>query len=510
MSHEIRKLSPDIRERLKKALQDCRSGNFREAEKTYREVIEIEPTYDTFVRLGDVLMELAKLSEAMRCYSQAIKIKPKKVSAHCKLGEALLATEDPKLASLSIACYRKAIELDPHNAKHYNRLGAILSNLGEQQEALDCLKKALAIKPDSVRARLNLCIAQTPILYGQASEIAQTRRCYQKELEHLCQTIRLDSSAEIKEAAQAVGSCFPFYLAYQGLNDRDLQSLYGKLVCRIQAARYPKWAQAPSMPPSNPVEPCRVGIVSGFLWEHSVWKILAKGWGENLDKRRFQLYGYHTGTRKDNETGQARQSFVRLVEDVFSLPKLARMIRGDRLHILIYPEVGMDYLTLRLASLKLAPIQCVSWGHPVTSGLPTMDYYLSSELMEPPGAEAHYTEKLVKLPNLSTFYSPREFPETGLSRASFDLKSNGILFFCPQSLFKYLPQYDAVFPQLAKAVGNCQFAFIQGDSVFVNNQFQRRLHQAFGNYGLNSEDYVTLLPRLDSTQYHALNCLSDI
>ena len=60
---------------------------------------------------------------------------------------------------------------------------------------------------------------------------------------------------------------------------------------------------------------------------------------------------------------------------------------------------------MRLAALRLAPVQCTTWGHPDSSGLPTMDYYLSSEVMEPPDADAHYTERLVRLPGLGIHYN---------------------------------------------------------------------------------------------------------
>ena len=58
----------------------------------------------------------------------------------------------------------------------------------------------------------------------------------------------------------------------------------------------------------------------------------------------------------------------------------------------------MDDMPIKLASLRLAPAQATSWGHPTTSGLPSIDYFLSSELMEPPNADEHYTERLIRLP----------------------------------------------------------------------------------------------------------------
>ena len=38
------------------------------------------------------------------------------------------------------------------------------------------------------------------------------------------------------------------------------------------------------------------------------------------------------------------------------------------------------------ADTCVAPVQAVSWGHPETSGLPTMDFYLSAQDLEPQDA----------------------------------------------------------------------------------------------------------------------------
>ncbi len=487
------------------------SGKLVELEECYKKIIAVKPSYEAYINLGDTQIALGKLPEAIQDYNNALAIKPDDFRAHLGLGDALSLLDNPEIASLSIVCYKKALALNPGNAKNYNYLGIALSRLGEQAEAIDCFRKALSIDPDFVRAQFNLCISEIPILYNKEEDIIASRRRYGQALAHLRDTIKLDTARRIEEAAKAVGLCQPFYLPYQGHNDRDLQRLYGELVCRVQAARYPQWAARPPLLPVNSKQPLRIGIVSGFFRSHSNWKIPIKGWVEHLNTERYQLYGYYTGTIKDAQTEEARPNFARFVENIFTLESLAQIIRDDQLHILIYPEVGMNSLTLRLAALRLAPIQCVSWGHPITSGLPTMDYFLSSEFMEPVGAQAHYTERLVRLPRLSIHYTPPDFTETGLTRASFGLKDDRVLFFCPQSPFKYLPQYDEVFPRIARGVGKrCQFAFIQGKSIYLNNQFQRRLKQAFAQYKLDYQDYVTLLPSLDSDRYLAMNRLADI
>jgi protein O-GlcNAc transferase len=55
------------------------------------------------------------------------------------------------------------------------------------------------------------------------------------------------------------------------------------------------------------------------------------------------------------------------------------------------------------------------------------------------------------------------------------------VFWCGQSLFKYLPQYDQVFARIAREVGDCQFAFIRyGQGTYLDEKFLRRLERPSG------------------------------
>ena len=212
--------------------------------------------------------------------------------------------------------------------------------------------------------------------------------------------------------AETIGSHQPFYLPYQGHDDRELQSSYGSLVCRVLAARYPT-AVLPN--PPAPDQPIRLGIVSGFFRQHSNWKIPIKGWLQNLDRHRFQVSGYYTGGERDEATVAAAALCNRFIGGPLSLDGWRREILDDAPHVLLFPEIGMDRLTAQLAGQRLASVQCCSWGHPVTSGFPTIDYFISSDLMEPANAAAHYSEQLVRLPNLSIYY---ELETLRLSRST--------------------------------------------------------------------------------------------
>jgi predicted O-linked N-acetylglucosamine transferase (SPINDLY family) len=332
-----------------------------------------------------------------------------------------------------------------------------------------------------------------PILYVSESDIAARRAAYRRRLEALCRGG--------VEFADGVGSGQPFYLPYQGCDDRDLQALYGSFVCRVMAERYP--AVPPALPPPAD-EPVRVGIVSGFFRNHSNWKLPIKGWLSQLDRRRFRVFGYHTGWRRDAETELAAALCDRFVPGPLALDRWRAEIMADAPHVLIFPEVGMDPVAATRAAQRLCAVQCNSWGHPETSGFPTLDYYLSSDLMEPPGAENHYTERLIRLPNMSVYCEPPNAPPVSISRSDLGLRSAATVYWCGQSLYKYPPRFDEVLPRIARAAGDCQFAFIQyhtGDHV--TDIFRKRLDQAFAANGLNAGEYCVFLPRLNQQEFIA-------
>ena len=258
-------------------------------------------------------------------------------------------------------------------------------------------------------------------------------------------------------------------------------------------------------------ERMRIGIVCGYFRRHAIWRIPTKGWLSQLDRRRFRLFGYHTGGDTDGETERARAMCERFVQGPLPIARWREEIGADAPHVLIYPEVGMDPISAHLAAQRLAPVQCNSWGHPDTSGFPTLDYYLSSDLMEPPDGQDHYTERLVRLPNLSVYSEPIDPPPASITRQDLRLRSTAIVYWCGQSLFKYLPQFDEVFPRIARAVGDCQFAFIQYHrGTHITKLFRQRLNRAFGALGLNADEYCCFLPRLDESIFLAASGQCDV
>ena len=107
-----------------------------------------------------------------------------------------------------------------------------------------------------------------------------------------------------------------------------------------------------------------------------------------------------------------------------SLQRAREVIAALELDILFYQDIGMDTLSYFLAFSRLAPAQCMGWGHPVTCGIPAMDFFISTEAFEPSGGEKHYNERLLKMANVATpsVYARPDHALASLSRtaAGFD------------------------------------------------------------------------------------------
>jgi predicted O-linked N-acetylglucosamine transferase (SPINDLY family) len=470
---------------------------FEEAIASFDRALAIRPrSVEAVMNRGNALQELRRYDQALASYDRAIALRGDYAEAYYNKALALQQVE--RFAD-ALACYDKAIAVRPHYPEAFNNRGHILKDEGRQAEAIMSFEQALVLKPDYPDAKFALCMAQLPVLYNEESEIAVRRAAYRENLD----TLRADVERlkMPREWARAVGTTQPFFLAYQGHNDRELASFYGPLMCRIMGERYPQAALAAA---PRPAERIRLGVVSGFFWRHSVWKIPVRGWLSQIDRRRFQIFGYHTAAKEDASTREAAGLCDRFVQGPLSIDRWREAILSDAPHVIIHPDIGMNAISAQLAGQRLAAVQCTSWGHPDTSGFPTIDYFLTSDLMEPPDAQDHYTERLVRLPNLSIYYEPPDMQPVALDRAELGLRAGATVFWCGQSLFKYLPQFDQVFARIAQEAGNCQFAFIRyGQGTTVDQLFFRRLDRAFAAVGLKAADYCAFVPRTSPQRFVA-------
>ncbi len=381
---------------------------------------------------------------------------------------------------------------------------------GQTDEARLRYARALATNPSDGRARLGACVSELPVLYETEAEIERAREAYSKALAALEAWSEVANAEDLARFADAVGSVQPFFLAYQARDDRQLQARYGRLLCRALAARHPDLARPPTRRERDPKERLRIGLASGYFRRHSVWKMALAGWVEALDRSRFEVFGYHTSPVTDDITTSAAARLDRFVAGPLDRMALAQRIRSDRIDFLYYPEIGMDPVAAWLAALKLAPVQAMSWGHPTTSGYPTMDLFFSSDLMEPEDGDARYVERLVRLSGLGCLYTPSTVSPAPLSRQDAGIGADDVVYLCAQSLYKYLPQDDVLLVRIADAVPRGRFVFFSGPMPAITRAFVDRLSRAFAAAGHDPASRILMLPTLTEAGFLGIARHADV
>jgi protein O-GlcNAc transferase len=471
------------------------AGHHGEAIELYRRSVAADPQHaGALETLGSALLALGRAGEALDCYRKVLALAPQSAAAHYNAG---VAQREVGQADAAIASFRRAIELDGSLAPAHYALGHTLREAARVDEALAAFRRAVELRPDYAEARWCFVMAQLPTVYGAHDDPAACRSRFAAELAHLEKWF---SEHPGSAHSPAVGSHQPFALAYHEEDNRALLGRYGALCSRVMA----DWQREYGAPLPGPRrhEPIRVGIVSSYFRNHSVWNAPAKGWFRALDRERFALYAFDLGAGEDAETRLAKSRATRYEAGPRDFVQWVEAIRACEPDVLIYPEVGMHPMTARLAALRLAPMQAASWGHPETTGLPTMDYYLSGEALEPPGAQAYYTERLVALAQFGCLLErPEVAPEyPDFARAGVD--PDVPLLVSPGMAFKYAPQHDWVFPEIARRLGRCQFLFFRHWNPALTARLAERLRVAFKAYSLDYERFVRFLPWQTQPQLH--------
>jgi predicted O-linked N-acetylglucosamine transferase (SPINDLY family) len=296
-----------------------------------------------------------------------------------------------------------------------------------------------------------------------------------------------------------------FYLAYQGENERDVMVLLSQF--HRQAFPSLQWTapQCAARGASVRGRRIRLGLFSSYLRTHAVaWTI--RGLLEELPKDRFEIVlfsGQSPSTAIMPEIRAAAEKVVRLPR---SLEEARQAIAKEDVDVLIYADIGMEGLSYSLAHARLAPVQCATWGHPVTTGISTVDYYISSDLAEPEDAASHYSERLVRLAGVQTCYRRPVFPsEPGLPTVP-GLPSGAAIYLCPQSLFKIHPDMDRPLSEILRRDPAGYLLIFEGKEKSVTDRLLERWAAPFKDV----IDRVRTIPRVPFANFLAIVASADV
>ena len=477
-------------------------GKLDDAVANFRQALEIQPDYaEVHCSLGVALQGQRRLEDAVASHQRALEIKPDFLEAHINLGNALQYLSQFDKAA---ACYLHALEFTPDNGEALFCLGTALRAQGKYAEAEIRFGQAFKIDPQNERFRITLMF-RVPITVQTAAESRRVATDFDQSLQDLCDWMLSvpEKRAKISEALLLQNN---FYLAYRDENHVTRLSRFGD--CLIPGS------DAVQFKSSTKREKLRLVVVSKHFRRHSVWDVILRGILVNLDRSQFEVVLYHMGDMEDEET-QLAKSLSDIWRDFRSVKGLTGWLdamASDQPDIIFYPEIGMDIMTLRLATRRLAPLQVASWGHPITTGLPTIDLFFSGELLEPSEADTHYREQLVRLPGTGCCTTPFSTLPEALPELSAELaKRRGPRFVIAQMPFKFDPADDALFANIAANAGECTFILLRAPEFpWITEQLISRLSQAFRERNLDPAQYLLAIPWLSSEKFYTLLDLCDI
>jgi predicted O-linked N-acetylglucosamine transferase (SPINDLY family) len=178
-----------------------------------------------------------------------------------------------------------------------------------------------------------------------------------------------------------------------------------------------------------------------------------------------------------------------------------------QLDVLFYQDVGLEPLSYFLAFARLAPVQLTSFGHPDTTGIPNLDFFLSSTLYELPGAQRDYSERLVEIADagtLSYYHRPRP-PDDPLAGDDLAVHADDRIYFCPQTLVKVQPAMDAVFQRIIDLDPNARIVLIEHET-----HQRRALEQRFARLSGTLLERVRFVPKMSHGQFLSRLARADV
>lgn len=482
-------------------------GRHDEAIKCFEDAVRLQPDYFIpHINLGEALVFMGRINDALDVFRKAAALKPDSFDGHFGLGCALKLERQFALAEAS---FRAADALRPNHAAVLTHLAYVLKEQGKVPEAIATYKRILAETPSSLGASLGYFLTLPPV-YQSSEDIQEYRKRYAQGLESLNENAGRFMTKPARELITDLVQWGNFYLAYQGQDDRQLQESYGRFLEKLLKNALPEQFASADISPKRKEGRIKIGYLNSFLHHCTVGSYF-RSWITKIDRREFEVFVYHTGHYQDDfsaELADRCEHFSHLVG--MGVAEIAGRVRGDQLDVLVYPELGMDTVTPILANFRLAPVQCAAWGHPTTTGIANMDYFFSSALMEPMDAAEHYSEELVPLPGIGTFYSsPRNIPETA-QRSDYQLPEDKNLYLCPQSLFKIHPDNDRLFVEILKRDDNGVLVLFQDMQDFITQQFVYRLSRVFEAEKLDGAGRVKILPKMPHEDFLKVNVACDV
>lgn len=327
---------------------------------------------------------------AVDCYRESLQLQPDNPRLWCNYGAEL--SETGRGAEAEDA-YRHALELEPALAQAWYNLGQLQQERGGDEEAERCYRAALALPDAATDAELRqLAHSNLGLLLQRQGRLAEAVQLYRDAL-----------AADPADAS--LRSNLLFLLTAMAEADAEVVLQEHRSWGGLHAQAHAAHANAP-----EPERRIRIGYVSADFYAHPLafhlWPLL-----EQRDRARTEVLCYYSGAIEDRMTERLRGCAdgwrdIRRLGDADA----DALVRADAIDILVDLSGHTAGNRLSLFARKPAPVQATFLGYANTTGLDSMDYRITDAYADPPGAEARYVEKLLRMPHSLWCYEPQCAP----------------------------------------------------------------------------------------------------
>ncbi|CAG9194459.1 putative Protein O-GlcNAc transferase [Paraburkholderia tropica] len=360
------------------------SGKLDAALKAGRRLTQQYPAHgDCWIELGRVLQSTGHYGEAVEAAEHAARLLPNHLVAQLVLADRLVVARQYGRAA---AHCERVLEKHPENAALHRNLGSSLLELGRIDEGFAELRRAVELAPTNA-----IEIDALATALGKHGLFDEAEAAYRRAL-------------ELAPMQASTHSNLLFYLMHKP--DFDAASLFAEF--REFAARHEAPLLGQRVAHANDRDPARqlrIGFVSGDLINHPVAYFFLSVLEHLARDSSLSLHIYSNYLMTDAFTDRIRRHAQTWTE-VFGMndQAVAQKIRDDRIDILIDLSGHTGRNRMVAFAHKPAPVQASWIGNPSTTGLDSVDYYLSDRFVTPFEAfESRFSEKLVFLPALAPF-----------------------------------------------------------------------------------------------------------
>jgi len=500
-------------------------GRLAEARLAFAKAVALRPEYpDAWSNLGLLHWEQGQLDEAERCLRYALRLQPRHADALRHLARVARAKGD---VAEAIRLCRDSLAVAPERAETLMQLGEIYCGAKRFEEAEEVFRRAVALSPQWAEAHLNLGLVYTDLeefeAAGEQFRIAAGLRPEKpiwrlRELS-LCPVVfdssealthyRLDLERKLDEAladpppldwreALRDGFVPSFQLYHHGVSNRSLREKFARLF----ALAFPK--KLPRRRPQG--AKIRVGFLA--TWGHHGGFL--RGFGgimERLDRQQFEVVGLVSLAALAECRRAVHAADILWVGFPHEIQSAFHAIRATACDIIFHWQAGTDVVNYFLPFLSLSPIQCVGFGQHGTTGIENIDYFISSQLFERgPEAQDDYTERLVQFPG-GTAWQPRPALPRPAKREDFGLPESGAIYFCPQRLAKFHPDFDRLLRRILEEDPDGHIVVLEGKRPATAGRLQARWQRTLGEKLCRR---VGFLPSQQPHDYYRLLSVVDV